>query len=313
MSNRSHLRAYFALAAVCFFWGTTYLGIRIALEMVPPVVLVSIRYLLSGSLLLGAAFLTKARFPGWREIFFTSLLGIITLGVGNGCLAFAEELIPSGLAAMFVTISPFWMVGLEALLPGGERLHGPTIAGMLVGLCGTVLLVAPSAIAHGFSGPVTQGFLILQLGCFGWSLGSILQRRHETKAHAVLSGAFQQLATGLVYAVPALLLPHAPIHWNPRGISAILYLALFGGIIGYSAYIYSLQNLPVSVVSLYNYVNPIVAVVLGYLFYREQLGWRELLGMAVIFLGVALVKRFSSHGAKGSKTAPVDQETHATA
>jgi drug/metabolite transporter (DMT)-like permease len=297
MRNHPQFRAWLALGAVCFFWGTTYLGIRVALETLPPATLVAIRYLISGSVLLGAAFAIRVHIPKGRELWLTALFGCIILGIGNGALAFTEQWIPSGLAAMFVTTSPFWMVGLEAALPGGQRLHGPTIGGMLVGLMGTLLLVAPGALANGFSGPVWKGFVVLQLGCCAWSFGSILQRRHVTKAHPVVSGAVQQLATGIVYIPVAWLIPHAPVHWTWRGVSAVAYLVVFGSLIGYSAYIYALEHLPVSAVTLYNYVNPVVAVVLGYLFYREKFGLIEVAGMLVIFAGVALVKRYGARAA----------------
>ena len=294
MRRHPHFIAYLALASVCVFWGTTYLGIRMALETFPPAMLVSYRYILSGGILLAASFMTRAHVPSGKELLWTAVFGVIIIGMGNGCLAFAELIIPSGLAALFITTSPFWMVGVEALVPGGDRLHGPTIAGMLVGLTGTLLLVAPSAVHSGLGGPVLKGFLMLQLGCCGWAIGSILQRRHTTKAHPVVSGAVQQLATGLVYLVPALAFKTEPVHWNARGLGAMLYLVTFGSIVGYSAYLYALNSLPVSVVSIYNYINPIIAVLLGWLFYREHVGWREFAAMAVIFAGVALVKRYGS-------------------
>jgi drug/metabolite transporter (DMT)-like permease len=298
----SQFRAYLALAAVCFFWGTTYIGIRMALESFSPDRLVCLRYLVSGAILLGAALIAKAHLPSGRELLLTGLFGAIILGIGNGCLAYAEVLIPSGLAALFVTTSPFWMVGLEAAIPGGERLHGPTIAGMLVGLVGTLMLVAPSAIHNHFGGPVLKGFLVLQLGCCGWSLGSILQRRHKTRAHPIVSGAIQQAATGLVYLLPVFAMRHDPVRWSYRGAGAVIYLVIFGSIVGYSAYIYVLEKLPVSVVTIYNYVNPIVAVLLGWLIYRESVGIREIAAMCVIFLGVALVKRYSARVTRQPQT-----------
>ncbi len=192
LSRHPHFWAYLALASVCIFWGTTYLAIRMAVESMAPPVLLSLRYLMSGGLLLAACAVLKARIPSGRELWFTALFGVIIIGVGNGCLAFAELWVPSGLAALFITTSPFWMIGMEALIPGGERLHAPTIFGLLVGLAGSILLVAPSAIQEGFNGPLLRGFLILQLGCCGWALGSILLRRHTTKAHPVVRGAVQQ-------------------------------------------------------------------------------------------------------------------------
>ncbi len=302
MRNQPLFWAYVALAAVCIFWGATYLGIRMALESFPPVAVIAMRYIVSGSALLAAARATNARLPSLRDALITAFFGILVLGVGNAGLVYAELWIPSGLAAIFITLQPFWMVGMEAALPGGERLHGPTLAGMLVGFAGTMLLVAPSAIEHGFGGLVLRGFLMLQLACLGWSLGSMLQRRHETRAHPVVNAGIQQLATGLVYVVPTLLFGRTG--WRPttRGVGAMLYLVIFGGIIGYSAYIYALDKLPVSVVTLYSYVNPVVALLLGWLFYDEPVGWREILAMAIIFAGVYLVKRFSGEATRQSRT-----------
>jgi drug/metabolite transporter (DMT)-like permease len=291
LRRHSQFLAYLALGAVCFFWGTTYLAIRMALESVPPLMLVSLRFTTSGAVLLIVAFLVKAHFPSGKELFYTALFGVIIIGLGNGCVAFAELWIPSGLAALFITTTPFWMIGIEALIPGGARLHGPTLVGMLVGFAGTLLLVAPTAIQQGLSGPIVQGFLLLQFGCCGWAFGSILQRRHTTKAHPVVSGAVQQLATGLTLLGPALLTRTHPIPWTGRSFGAVIYLITFGSVIGYSAYLYALDQLPVSIISIYNYINPIVALFLGWLIYREPVGIREVAAMLVIFLGVTLVKR----------------------
>lgn len=291
MRRHPQLPAYLALAAVCFFWGTTYLGIRMALESLPPLMLVSLRYIISGTILLIAALFAKAHLPSGKELLFTALFGVIIIGIGNGCLAFAELWIPSGLAALFITTTPFWMIGIEALIPGGARLHGPTVFGMAVGFAGTLLLVTPSAFEEGFHGPILQAFGLLQLGCCGWALGSILQRRHTTTAHPVVSGAVQQLATGLACLGPALLTRTHPIQWSHRSIGAVIYLVTFGSVVGYSAYLYALAKLPVSIVTIYNYINPIVALFLGWLIYREPVGLHELAAMLIIFLGVTLVKR----------------------
>jgi drug/metabolite transporter (DMT)-like permease len=293
LQRHPQFQAYLALAAVCFFWGTTYLGIRIALESMAPPVLMCLRYTISGIILLVVARFSKAHIPVGREFWYTALFGVIIIGTGTGCLVYAEQWVPSGLASVFITISPFWMIGVEALIPGGVRLHGPTIAGMFVGLVGTILLVAPEAMQEGFGGPLLRGFLLLQIGCAGWALGSILQRRYQTKAHPVVSGAVQQLATGLAFAVPALFAKPHPSTWSTRSLGAAAYLVAFGSIVGYSAYIIALDRLPISVVSIYNYINPIIAVSLGWLFFREHIGLQELLAMFIIFAGVALVKRYS--------------------
>ena len=154
-------RPYLALAAVCFFWGTTYLGIRMALESFPPLVLVSVRFLLAGSILLVFALGRGLYIPRGRELASNFFSGLLLLGIGNSCLVFAELLIPSGLAGLIVTISPFWLVGAEALLPGGVRLHLPTIGGMIVGLAGAGLLFTNDLSAGAIDRKMLEGFLLL--------------------------------------------------------------------------------------------------------------------------------------------------------
>jgi drug/metabolite transporter (DMT)-like permease len=156
-----------------------------------------------------------------------------------------------------------------------------------------VLLVLPDAMHEGIGGPMLRGFLILQFGAATWSLGSICQRRVNAKAHPVVSGAVQQLATGLVYLGPALFWHSRPIAWSNRSAGAVLYLVIFGSLIGYSAFIYALIHLPVSVVTIYNYVNPIVALLLGWAIYKEAISTLEIAAMAIIFVGVALVKHYA--------------------
>jgi drug/metabolite transporter (DMT)-like permease len=297
--------AYVALACVCFFWGTTYAGIRMALESFSPTTLVCLRYLISGGVMLIAARFTGAHLPRGRELWLTAGWGIVTLGLGNGCLAFAEQWVPSGLAALFVTTSPFWLVGAEALAPRGEPLHWPTVRAMLIGVGGVVFLVGPAALHFAANPRVLGAFLLLQLGCAGWALGSIAQRKTASKAHPFIAGAVQQLATGLVYAIPALI-RREPIHWSARGTAAIIYLMIFGSIIGYSAYVYAMNRLTVAVASIYTYVNPTVAVLLGWLIYHESFGIREAIAMAIIFVGVAMVKRASMKLARTTEPVAAD-------
>ncbi|MCU1235415.1 MAG: protein of unknown function transrane [Candidatus Solibacter sp.] len=293
MSRHPLFKAYVALIAVCFFWGTTYLGIRMALESFPPMLLVCVRYILSGSIMLIFAGARRLYLPRGKELAWACFSGLLTLGIGNGALVYSETLVPSGIAGLIVTISPFWMVGVEALLPGGVRLHAPTIGGMAIGLAGAALLFSPDPGTHGFDHKLIVGFLTLQFGMAGWSFGSIIQRRKAGKAHPVVAGGVQQLAAGLAMIPVALASGNLTVHWSTRGVTAILYLVTFGSLVGYSAYVYAMDRLPVAIVSVYPYVNAVVAVALGWLFYREPFGIRETASMLVIFAGVAVVKRYS--------------------
>jgi drug/metabolite transporter (DMT)-like permease len=308
LPRHSHFWAYFALGVVCVLWGTTYLAIRMALEVFPPTLLMGTRYTLSGGILLLAARLRGAYLPRGRELGWIALSGLATIGAGTGLLVYAETWIPSGLAAVFITTSPFWMTGVEALWPGGARLRGPVIAGLAVGMLGTVLLVSQSALSGTGPKAVLTGFVLLQIGCFGWALGSIARRRVETRAHPVVTGAIQQLAAGLTYLAPALAFGGHHIHPAARGLGATAYLVVVGSIAGYSAYAYALDRLPVSLVSLYTYVNPVIAVFLGWLIYREPFGWREGMAAAVVFAGVAMVKRHEGRMARVAAV-PVEQAT----
>jgi len=173
MSPHSEGKAYLALVCVCFFWGTTYLGIRMALESFPPAILVVARFVLSGAILSAVLAFRGAAFPKGREMVRTVLVGLLILGLGNGSLAWTEQLIPSGLASLFVTISPFYMVGLEAIMPGGAKLHGPSIIGMIIGFAGTAMLVVPDPKMAISGGHLLAGFLISQLGILAWCSGSI--------------------------------------------------------------------------------------------------------------------------------------------
>lgn len=287
------LRSYGALASVCLFWGTTYLTIRMALEAFPPLALVAIRFSAAGAILLAAAILKGARLPRGRELWIGAATGVVLLGGSNTWLVVAETWIPSGMAALFITISPFWLVGTEALISGGDRLHRPTIVGMLVGLCGTALLVLRNSPGQGLgSGSLLlHGFLILQLANACWAAGSIYYRRQPAQAHPIVMSAIQMLAAGIVLALAALVVPEHPITPTFRGVVGLVYLIVFGSIVGYTSYIYALSHLRVAVVSIYPYVNTVVAVFLGWWFYREPFGLREAAAMLIIFTGVALVKR----------------------
>lgn len=210
----------------------------------------------------------------------------------------AELWTPTGLASLFITTGPFIYAGMDAVIPGGEKLHGPTIIGLLIGFLGVLGLVAPAAwsfITGGefaSGGGIVLGFLVLQLSGASWALGSLLQRNRKVRVHPFVLAGVQQVATGIAFILPAMVEPqHAT--WTTRAMGAVFYLAIFGGIVGYGCYMTALSRLPLAIVSIYTYINPVVAVFLGWFAYSEPFGVREAAAMVVIFLGVWLVRRAS--------------------
>jgi drug/metabolite transporter (DMT)-like permease len=207
-------------------------------------------------------------------------------------VVWAEQFMASGLVAVLVASTPFWMVGIESLA-GGERLTRRTVVGLSIGFSGILLLVWPDLVAamSATSGWTWIGGLIAtQLACVGWSVGSTIskQRLHDTDP--LVSAAGQMLAGGLVMlAVSGVLGEYGRLTWTARSAAAVAYLFVAGSLVGFVAYTYALRHLPMSIVSLYPYVNPIVAVVLGTWLLHEPLTWRIVLAIAVILGGSAVV------------------------
>jgi drug/metabolite transporter (DMT)-like permease len=289
---RHNRAAYLAWLAVCVIWGTTYLGIRIALETVPPALVGALRYCVAGVALAIILRARRERIPGREHWPGLALLGFLMIGLGNGGVIWAEQWVPSGLAAVIMASCPFWMVGLESLLPTGERLTRQGITGLLTGFTGILLLVRPDLASGDQSGRhFIAGLVALQFACIGWSLGSSYSKRHARKENALGAAAVQMIFGGAFLLIAAT----ARGEWRNltftwRSGAAELYLIVFGSLLAYSAYTYALKHLPVSTVSLYAYVNPVIAVALGTLLAGEPFGWREFVTSAIVFAGVAVVR-----------------------
>ena len=264
----NHARAYTAWIAVCLIWGTTYLAIRIALETIPPLLMAAIRWIVAGGLLIAILALRGERLPGPRAWPTLAVLGVLLLGFGNGGVVWAELTVPSGLTAVLVATSPFWMVGLDAFLIGGEPLTLRRALGLIVGFSGIVMLVWPELrVGEGGRG-FLGGVIAAQIACVGWAVGSSYARRrgrgHAKDENVLATAAFEMLFGGLVLLAAGLAMHEAGrLAFNPRTAGALTYLILVGAIGGFTAYTYALKHLPVATVSLYAYVNPIIAVILG--------------------------------------------------
>jgi drug/metabolite transporter (DMT)-like permease len=292
MARRDRIIAYSALAAVFFFWGTTYLAIRIGLETLPPTLFAGIRFITAGTLLFTLLRGWRGeRLPVGREWLHQAVVGLMLLGVGNGLVVWAEVWIPSGMAALLVATSPFWVAGFERIRSDGERVSLRALAGMLIGFGGLILLVAPGLFGESLGLRYLLGMAAIQVGCASWSGGSVYVKHKETKVAPLMGAAVQMLFAGVALTLIGTGLGEwRVLHFSPRSLAALSYLIIFGSIVAYGSYTYAVQKLPLSIVSTYSYVNPVIAVLLGWVVLSEPLGWRMLTAMLIILGGVALVK-----------------------
>jgi drug/metabolite transporter (DMT)-like permease len=283
--------AYLAWATICLVWGTTYLAIKVALESIPPFLMGGLRYVIAGSILAAFLRLQGKAMPPLSVLPGFLLSGALLLGIGNGGVIWAEMYVPSGLAAVMIAAVPFWMTGVEAFLPGGERLTTRSIFGLLVGFSGILLLVWPDLkfdVSGGWQ--FTAGVIALQLACFGWALGSSYSKRRRGKIEPITASAFQMLLGGAVMMLAGTLNGEwSTLAFTPRTAGALVYLIVAGSLIGFVAYIYALTHLSPSFVSLYAYVNPVVAVALGTLILGEPFGLRLTIAIAIILAGMTIV------------------------
>jgi drug/metabolite transporter (DMT)-like permease len=281
-------KALVAYLVVCIVWGSTYLAIRIGVRELPPLLFAGIRFLVAGLLLLGGAVALGARLPrragDWGVL---AVVGLFLLAGGNSSLVWAEQFTPSGIASVFVTTIALWMAFFDAVIPGGSgRLSLRVAAGLLLGIVGSTLLVgtSPRDILHAdLRGPIA-----LTLASASWAIGSILYKRRHPDVSPYVAAAIQMIAGGAAVTVLGLAAGEARgVRLTAAGLEALAYLVVFGSIVGYTAYAYALRHASATAVGTYAYVNPPIAVLLGWAFLREPIGARTLVAMGLI-LGAVL-------------------------
>jgi drug/metabolite transporter (DMT)-like permease len=289
---RERRLAYCAWIAVCVIWGTTYLGIRVTLETMAPAPMAALRWLIAAAILVAFLRITGQPLPPRSRWGGIALMGFLLLFLGNGGVVYAELWVPSGLAAVLVATAPFWMAGVEAAIRTGERLRGRTLFGLLIGFSGIVVLVWPE-IRMGTAGSrrFLLGVALLQIASLGWSLGSAYSRRFARDDHVLGTAALQMLAGGIYLGtLGAIRGEWAHVAFNTRTAAALIYLATIGAVGGFVAYTYALRHLPVSFVSLYAYINPIIAVALGVVLLDEPFTLRMALAAVFVLAGVGVVR-----------------------
>jgi drug/metabolite transporter (DMT)-like permease len=294
-------RALVAYLLVCVVWGSTYLAIRIGVRDLPPFLFAGVRFLAAG-LLLGAAVLaTGGAMPRSRRDWQTlAIVGCFLLIGGNAIVVWAEQTVESGRASVYVAAGPLWTAFFDAIVPGGKtRLTWQMGLGLLLGFLGICLLagVTPAQLLSSeMRGPVA-----LTLAASSWAMGSVYSKRHPTDTSFYAAAAVQMAVAGALLVLLGLALGESRAwHATPSGLGSLAYLILIGSIVGYTAFGYALRHASATVVGTFAYVNPVVAVLLGWLILHEQVTVRTLAAMGLILGAVLWIQLSSSPAPPGA-------------
>lgn len=280
-----------AFGLVYLFWGSTYLGIDIAVQTIPPALMCGLRFSVAGVVMLALCAATGRKiFYSPRQLALAAAVGLLLLMGGNLTLSYAELTVSSGLSALIIAITPLWFLVLDSLLLGDHHISGRGKAGLLLGIAGLFTLVWPQLQAGSLGRRELIASLSLIGGSFSWALGSVLSKRWQSGMDVFSATGWQVTAAGVgnfAFALFAGDLFRAT--WAPRSLAAVAYLVVCGSWIGYTAYIWLLEHVPTSKVSTYAYVNPVVAVFLGWLILHERVDRYIIAGSAIVVLSVILV------------------------
>jgi drug/metabolite transporter (DMT)-like permease len=288
----STTRLVAAFAAIYLIWGSTYLAIRYAVETIPPLLMMGMRHITAGALLYAWARWRGTPAPRWPEWIYPAVIGTLLFLGGHGSLAWAEQRVPSGIAAVLVATLPIWIVVLAHIWGTERKLSGRSLAGLVLGFLGVAVLFGPDIWRHNGELNLVGAAAVL-LGTFVWAAGTIYMRNVKMPDSPLLSSAMQMLAGGGSLLIAATLAGEVR-NFHPASVTklswlAVGYLIVFGSIIAFTAYTWLHTVAPPSRVSTYAYVNPVAAVLAGWLLAAEPLGLVTMLAMAVILAGVALV------------------------
>jgi drug/metabolite transporter (DMT)-like permease len=307
-SSSKRTRILLAFACVYLFWGSTYLAMRFGVEVLPPFVLGSARFLLAGVLMLAASSVLRMKmWPNRQELVRLVIIGVLMIGCGNTSVLWAEQYIPTGLASLLVASIPLYAALIEMVLPNGEGLAVRGWIGVCVGFAGLVFLLWPGLREglHGDSRQIIAAGVTL-CGTLCWTSASIFSRRSTFRLNGFAVAGWEMLFGGFfnVFLMFVTKGYHGG-HWGLQAWGSTLYLVTFGSILTYTAYIYLLDNVAVSKVATYAYVNPVIAVILGAIFLKEHFVAVEYVGMGSILIAVFLV---TGSKMKNEKPTVVDED-----
>lgn len=324
LAKHPKLLVLLAFAAIYVIWGSTYLAILLAIKTIPPFFMAGTRFLIAGLILLVWALLKGEQIPDKKSILKISLAGVLMLAVGNALLAWVEQYMESGLAAILVATVPLWFVLLDKKQWNYHFTNKQIIIGLIVGFAGVILLFAGKGSADLFNSKMKIiSLIVLLVAEIGWTIGSLYSKYQKIQGSTLMKVAIQMVAASIVIFIGGFSLNEqtgfviSNISWESIG--ALAYLVIMGSLVAYMAYIWLLSIRPASLVGTYAYVNPVVAVFLGWLIADEHVNIQKLIGLVVIIAGLVIVniskeKKVASIAGSPNKLSKVeaDQDTALT-
>ena len=290
---KANTKAYIALIFICIVWGTTYMAIWVGVAHYPPFLFAGVRQTIAGLILMLIALLVSRQKDVSRQnILRQMLVGFLMLTIGNGGVTYGEKYIPSGIAALLCSMMPLFAVLFNLLSSKKDHFNAAIGFGLLLGVCGVGLIFRHN-LADMTKPAYIAGMLAVLFATCGWALGSIINKKHVAPVNPFFNSGLQLLFGGLFML---LLSPAADSYkdfqlWNKEGIEALLYLIVFGSVLAYAAYMYALSALPVGIATIYAYINPLIAVIVGSLFLKEEVNIYTGMAFVTIAVSVYLVNR----------------------
>ncbi|MFM8851371.1 MAG: DMT family transporter [Cytophagales bacterium] len=292
MKIEKNILAYLALAAVCIIWGTTYLGLRIGVTQFPPFLFSIIRFLTAGPILILVVLLTRAApWPDRKVLFNQAVSGLLMVTLGISMVGWAEMYISSGVAAIICSMMPIWTVLINVFFTKDEQPNGLIVLGLVTGLTG-IILIFGEHLSEFSNSNYLLGIVLTFAANLCWAIGSIWIKKKNSNSNPFLNAGLQMLFGGIFLMPFTLLLDdYSRINWNAPVVYSLAYMSLVGSVAAYTCYSYAIKKLPMTLVSLYAYINPIVAVLLGWLVLDEKLNLRIALAIVVTIAGIYIVNK----------------------
>lgn len=290
-TENTHIKAYLAWATICIIWGTTYLAIKIGVSDLPPFLFAGFRWIIAGPLFIFILYLRKYKLPTFNDLKHLAVVGILLLGFGNGLVVVGEQWLPSGLTSLLITTLPFWIVGIESFVPNGPKLNLMVALGLITGLVGVSVIFSEN-LTDIWNAEYFPGIISLLTAMAIWGSGTVYSKYNKVSVHPLMGAAVQMVVAGALQILLGLSLGEwEKFYFTTESFLAFSYLTFVASILGYGSYMYAVSHLPISFVSTYTYINPVIALTLGWLVLDEIISLEIIIGAVVIFGGVTLIRR----------------------